>query len=156
MIRLQWGQPYVEFFAEAAQMIRAHWNEVGAHRDIIDLNPDHNRYINAERMGMLHILTARDGHKLVGYFAMMVMAHPRDKSVTIGAQEFIYADPAYRREQLGPMLEDEALARLEELKVNMAFFREKEGRSGAHLRRRGFEPVETTFVKVLHKPEKAQ
>lgn len=156
MIRLQWGQPYIEFFAEAATMIRAHWDEVGAHRDILMLNPDHNRYINAERLGMLHILTARDGHKMVGYFAMMIMAHPRDKSATIGAQEFFYADPAYRREQLGPMLEDEALARLHDLKVNMAAFREKEGRSGAHLRRRGFEPMETTWMKVLRAPERAQ
>lgn len=154
MIKLTWGQPYVEFFAEAATMIRAHWNEVGANRDILKLNPDHNRYIQAERLGILHLLTARDGHKMVGYFAMVTMSHPRDKSVTIGAQEFIYADPAYRRHQLGPMLEDEALDHLDKLGINMAVFREKEGRSGAHLRRRGFEPIETTFVKFLHAPER--
>ncbi len=153
MITFHWGMPYAEFFAEAIKLIKPHWLEVGSHRHVLSLNPDHARYMALEKAGMLHILTVRDSGKLVGYFFLTVMRHPRDQTWTLGNDELVYISPEYRESGVGLDMYREALKRLDDLQTNMAFFREKARRKGGgFLRWFGFEPVETVSAKILRAP----
>ncbi len=62
---------------ELITLFRSHYEEIALFRDRIELNPDWQRYRNAEAAGLLKILTARDeAGVLVGYHIGMLMPHP--------------------------------------------------------------------------------
>lgn len=156
MIDLTWGTRYDDFIAEAWPLIRAHWNEVGSHRDVLRLDPDHERYRALEKVGALHILTARLDGKIIGYMFVLVTRHPRDRGAIAATDDVIYAAPQYRRHHVGAKMLREALRRVEELGVNIVFFREKAWRhGGGYLERYRFHKQEMVYAKVL-KPPHAQ
>jgi GNAT superfamily N-acetyltransferase len=149
---LEWGLSYDDFYREAKELIEQHWEEVGSHKEILRLNPDHDRYKALELIGALHILTARIGGIIAGYFFVLITQHPRDKSKTLAADDIIYSAPQYRSMMLGPRLLREALRYISEKNVDIVFFREKTRRkNGGYLRRYGFEPHELVSAKVLRK-----
>lgn len=149
---LSWGMPYDDFLAAAWPLIRAHWDEVGTHRDVLKLRPDHKRYRAMERLGLLHILTATSDDKLAGYLFIIIAAHPRDQNAMAARDDIFYVRPEFRRERLGVKLLIEALSYLEG-RAHIVFFTEKARREGGgYLERFGFHPVETTYSKVLSRP----
>lgn len=151
-ISYQWGMRYDAFISEAWPLIEAHWNEVGSHRDILSLDPDHERYRKLEQIGALHILTARHGKRLVGYFFVLTVQHPRDRGALAGHDDVIYVTPEYRPRFVGARLIEHALERLDNLGCNIVFFREKAWRhGGGYLKRYGFSPHETVWAKVLRR-----
>lgn len=157
MITLSWGLPYDDFLEEAWPLIRAHWSEVGSHRDVLRLNPDHNRYRALERAGALNILTACLDGKLVGYMFVIISAHPRDRDAKAATDDIIYAMPTHRRLLIGPKMIAEALRYIEEKGVHIVFFREKSWRhGGGYLERYGFKPQETVYAKILREPHSVE
>lgn len=146
---------YADFWHEAAPLIARHWDEVGSHRDILDLDPDHDRYLRAEAAGYLNILTVRFGGELVGYLFLCVMPHPRDRKALVGTDETIYVAPTMRRLKLGPKMIAAAIERARLLGTNILFFRELTRRkNGGYLKRYGFTPRETVYSLVLTPPER--
>ena len=154
MISLTWGMGYNDFISEAWPLIRAHWAEVGSHRDVLRLDPDHDAYRRLETAGRLHVLTARIDTKLVGYLFALTIPHARDKSAIVGRNDIMYAAPQYRRYRVGPKMIEEAMRYLEhDLHVDIILFGEKMARhaGGNYLKRYGFEPFEVTHAKVIRK-----
>jgi hypothetical protein len=152
-VDLAWGARYAEFWWEAEPLAREHWKEVGTHNDILDFDPDHERYVALENIGMLHILTARDEGVLVGYFFVGILRHPHDRKCLIGTDMLVYCRPQYRRELLGPLMYDAAEKKLEELGAHIVMFRKKAHWNGdGFLTRRGYGPQETIYDKVLRRP----
>ena len=151
MIRYEWGMPYDEFAVRAAPLIQAHWDEVGSHRDILTLNPNHDRYRGAEKMGIMHLLTAWDGPRMAGYLIAFITAHSRDREATLGAlNDVIYTVPEYRSRLVGYRMLQNALDLMDERKVNIAIFAEKVGRTSPRLMKRlGFEPWEIVYSRIL-------
>ena len=155
-IGLTWDKTYDEFLNEALMLIVNHWHEVGSHRDVLRLNPDHNRYRQLELGGFLHILCATDRQKIVGYMFVMLLPHPRDKNAIIGRDDVFYVTPEYRRRGVGLLLLKEALRFLEEDTCDIVMFSEKVrrtaargARGGTYLRRFGFAPQEVVWSKVM-------
>lgn len=158
-ITYRWDElRYDEFYVEAQALIRPHWREVGTFRNILHLNPDHDRYRRLEAMGALHILIARDRGEIVGYFTVLLTPHARDRHALVGSYDNLYAAPPYRRQQLGLRLQEEGMRKLEELGAHILMFGErfshsgKAGRRGGYLKRYGFVPVETMYAKLLRDP----
>lgn len=153
LVSLTWGTRYDDFIAEAWPLIRAHWHEVGTHRDVLRLDPDHGRYRRLEEVGALHILVARVDGKIAGYFFMLITPHPRDRQATVGADDIMYAVPAFRRHRIGPRMLAAAMERCRQFDVNIVMFREKAYRhGGGYLTRFGMKPVETVYSVVLKEP----
>ncbi len=151
-VSFTWNMPYDAFLADAREMISAHWAEVGSHRDVLHLDPDHDRYRALQRSGVLHILTASSGGALAGYLFVLIAPHPRDRQATVAKDDIFYVRPEFRRERVGVKLLIEALRYLEG-RAHIVFFTEKARREGGgYLERFGFEPQETTYGKVLRKP----
>ena len=162
MIHFSWGMTYSAFLGEAWPMARRHWNEVGTFRNVLQLNPDHDRYRALERDGRLHILAARSDQFLVGYLFMLVVPHPRDKVARVARDDLFYVDPNYRRFHLGPAMIESALTHAEgradiimlSTKARRTMARGPHG--GTYLQRHGFEPLETVWGKVLRNPHEDQ
>lgn len=141
---------YKKFYAEAHGLILAHWEEVGTHKDILSLNPNHEVYLHLQKVNKLIILTARNSSgRMVGYFTMIINIHPRDKSKIIAQDDAIYAAPSYRKEFLGYKLTKAALE-IAELRADIIAFRAKSGRN-PFLRRLGFLPRDTIWTKIAER-----
>lgn len=152
MIALKWDTTYDDFLAEARPLIENHWAEVGSHRDVLVLDPDHQLYRNLERAGRLHILTARVDGMLAGYLFVLIAPHPRDRSAVIGRDDIFYVVPEYRRLRLGPAMIEEALRYLDG-RAHIVMFTAKLRRHHTdYLARFGFHPQEQTWAKVLRSP----
>lgn len=98
------GMKYADFVRVADKMIIAHWNEVGSFRDKLKLNPDHARYLQLEKNGNLHIITAWANDVLIAYLFLLIGKHPRDQSKLASSEDIFYVVPAYRRYRIGVKL----------------------------------------------------
>jgi GNAT superfamily N-acetyltransferase len=141
MISFAWETGYDEFYEEAKELILAHWNEVGTHREVLPFNPRHDVYRHLEKLRLLEMLVARDAEKIVGYFFIIYAQHPRSITKIIANDDVVYADPKYRGEMLGYRLTKLALERAKR-NAHIVAFRAKNGRT-AFLRRLGFIPRDT-------------
>lgn len=155
---IQWGMTFSSFLVEAGNLPRQHWNEVGAFRDVLRFNPDHERYRNAERAGALRILTAHIHGNLAAYLFLLIIPHPRDKDAILARDDIFYVRPAYRRMRLGVQMIDEAIAYATQ-HAHIIMLSEKVRRSAArgqrggdYLMRWGFEPQEVVWGRVLRNP----
>lgn len=158
-VTFEWNPRYPRFMVESAALVRDHWREVGSHRDVLKLNPSHDRYIAMQATGMLHILLARVDGKLAGYLFMLIAPHPRDQSARVAKDDLFYVAPQFRRLGLGPTMLEQAERYAAAAGVDILFLTEKLRRTlrrgkfgGQYLARRGFEPIETTWAKVLKLP----
>lgn len=148
-----WGMPYADFWAEAEPLLRAHSAEVNAYPGVLGFDIDHDRYRFAERSKTLHLLTAHDRGKLVGYFALSVGRHSQDKSILIGIGDALYAHPDYRRMHLGTDLIRRGIDCMREVGVNIMTMRDRLDRgNGDYLKRFGFVPQEISCSMILKQP----
>lgn len=163
-VMLSWGTLYTQFLDEAAALIVRHWNEVGQHRDILRLDPDHDRYLALERAGALHILVARDAtNRIVGYaFVIGPVPHPRDRAAMMGTDDIIYAEPMHRRRGVGIQMMIESDRKLDELGCHIILRHEKywrralPGGRGGYPQHFGYTPAEIVHTKVLRAPHPSE
>lgn len=69
--REKWGP----FFRDAQSIMPLHWKEMALDQATIPLAVDGQRFQVIDDQDLLHIITARDGERLVGYFVAIVMPH---------------------------------------------------------------------------------
>lgn len=146
MITFSWENNYDQFYAEAETLCKAHWNEVGSHRDVLPFNPRHEVYRHLSRTGTLKILVARDEKEMVGYFFLIFGPHPRSVEKTLAQDDIIYAKPEYRKHFLGFRLTKIA-AETAQKHAHIVSFRAKGNRT-AFLRRLGFLPRDTICTRI--------
>lgn len=152
-IDLSWGTRYDDFIEAAWPLIRAHWAEVGSNRDILRLDPDHEKYRNLERAGMLHILCARTERGIVAYMFLIISKHPRDKGAVAATDDIIYVRPEYRRLGTGRLMIAEAERFAVECGVHLLALHSKaRRRNSRYLERWGFKAHEIVYTKVLANP----
>ena len=65
------------------------------------LNPDWKVYQQLEDINVLHIVTARDDKKLVGYYVSIIMTHHHYKDALVAENGLHYILPEYRKGWLG-------------------------------------------------------
>ena len=160
-VELSWGMPFDLWLGEASPMVRAHWQEVGSHRDVLSLQPQHELYRRAERAGALHILTARVDHDLAGYLFLLTMPHPRDRGAVLARDDIFYVSPRYRRLRLGVAMIEEAIGYAGGV-ADILMLTEKLRRRArgvqaqdigmGYLARWGFTPTEMIWSLVLKRP----
>ncbi len=65
------------------------------------LNPDWDVYQRLEDINALHIVTARDDEKLVGYYVSIITTHHHYKDALVAENDLHYILPEYRKGWLG-------------------------------------------------------
>lgn len=65
------------------------------------LDPDWNVYQKLEDLKALHIVTARDNKKLIGYYVSIIVKHYHYKDSIIAENDIHYILPVYRKGWIG-------------------------------------------------------
>ncbi len=105
---------------ELIPMLQDHWEEIANHQDSVPLDPDWDRYLAMADSGMLHIVTARDSGRMVGYFISFIHHHLHYRSTLYAYNDILFVDPAYRRSTVTYRLFRYALGRLVDRGVQVA------------------------------------
>ena len=84
---------------ELEDMLELHTEELS--KFSVSLNPDWERYQQIEDIDALHIVTARDNEKLIGYYVSIITTHHHYKDALIAENDVHYILPKYRKGWLG-------------------------------------------------------
>lgn len=119
--------------------------------DYAELNIDWNKYIELEKLGLLHILTVRDGTTLVGYFFNVCMPHILYSNILHGFNDLYFLLPKYRKGFAGISLIRENSKMLKALGAKKQVLSVNAGyaKIAKILIYLGFTPYETSFTKRL-------
>ena len=86
---------------EVKELLPAHYEELSVTKDAFPLDPDWNAYLCLEDEGVLHVITARSGTKLVGYIWGMLTRNLHYRSCKMAIEDIYYLMPEYRRGRTG-------------------------------------------------------
>ena len=86
-----------ETMAEALDDMRPlfpdHWKELALNQQSIKLSPDIGRYLEMERKGGLHLFTAREDGKLIGYYVSVMQDPSALLRKSHGCQRYVLFAP---------------------------------------------------------------
>jgi GNAT superfamily N-acetyltransferase len=74
-----------------------HWEEVALNKNSIPLKMWFDEYDRLAEMGVLHIVTARDDDKIVGYYWGMIRFHLHYADSLTAFTDMFYLHPKYRK-----------------------------------------------------------
>lgn len=150
-IRLRFQQEFLATVRDDIQeLIKLHWEEIALNKDAIKLNPDWDRYEEAEKHGALRGFTARVDGKLVGYFVVLVTRSLHYQDHFFAMNDILYLHPDHRKGMAGVKLIKFATDCLADDGVSVVFINTKMHRPfGPILERLGFDHVEQVYAKRL-------
>lgn len=125
-----------------------HFNEVESKKDKIPYNVDKAMAKALFEADLLHIVTARDEGKLVGYFLSLVS--PDLLTSELSAKEIgIFLHPDYRGSTLFIRMVKHTEKTLASLGIRQMLIMFKEGHNDQLPEKIGFEKTETVYQKIL-------
>lgn len=140
----------VDFLNDSQELLVEHWMEIANHKDERPLDPDFQKYVQLNDLGVLHLFTARDEGKLVGYIVFIVNQHAHYKSWKYAVSDVYYVSKEHRNKGTGFFLFTEAEMWLKDMGVNAITVQEKINfpHKGMfeHI---GFKHVENLYEKVI-------
>jgi GNAT superfamily N-acetyltransferase len=136
---------------EIEEISPLHWKELALDQLLFKPDLDHERYLAMDAMGAMHIVTARDGAKLVGYIICFVMPHFHYKSSGLTAlADMYYILHEYRKGGLGVRMFKEMERGLKERGVIRAHMSCKVHEDHTRLfQAMGWRLTDLTFSKLL-------
>jgi GNAT superfamily N-acetyltransferase len=124
-----------------------HWEEIDQENR---LDPDWQKYLVMEATGLLHVITARNTKKLIGYYMAVVTPQLHDKTCLMAFSDTLYILPEYRVGWTGYKLIREAGKMLKVLGVKKSYLVTKKNFPLIMLLKRlGYIFTEKIYVKVL-------
>lgn len=140
-----------DVMSEIEPLLRAHYEEVSFYKDI-PLQPDFDRYVQAEKSGALRVFTARVNTDLVGYAVYFVQPNLHYSSSLQAQQDILYIHPSHRKGGAGIWLirhADEQLA-AEGVQVVIQHVKARADLNfGPLLERLGYELMDHLYTKRL-------
>lgn len=88
----------------AAPLLREHWQEVAARKDLMVLDPDWDVYEDLEARGRLIQLVAWVGGNLVGYSVSFLMHHLHYRGLLLAQNDVLFITKEHRKGKLGLQL----------------------------------------------------
>jgi hypothetical protein len=111
-----------DFYPEAKPLMQEHWEEIAIDREQIPLSLNEERYQQISDAGILHILVAREGAELAGYYIALVLPHIHYQDAGLMAFTDIYfLRPQFRKGHAGVQMFVEAERTLREAGVVKAY-----------------------------------
>lgn len=127
-----------------------HWQEIALDKAKVPLNPDVDTFRVLEQAGLLLIVTARDGEKMVGYHVTIVRPHLHYKHSLTAYADMYFIHPDYRQGMTGVKLFKYLEGVLRERGVDRIYQGTKIHKDmGRLFERLGYKETERLFVKWI-------
>ena len=138
-------------YIEIQNLIELHWQDIALNQDTIKLNPDWERYEEAEASGQLKIFTVREGKMLVGYFVCLVTKSLHYKDHLFAHNDVLFLHPNHRKGLVGWRLIKFAEQCLKDDGVSLLLINTKTHKPfDVLLQRLSYNHVENIYSKVLN------
>lgn len=144
-------EKWADAFAELERLFPLLWEEVALDKNRLVAKCNEDVYRNMEKLNMLHVVTARDGGKLVGYHVSFITPHPH----YLGAGPMAFTDmyftlPEHRKGGLGAKLLIFLERSLRERGVLKAYLSHKVAHDRSALfAALGWQPCDNVYCKVI-------
>jgi len=127
-----------------------HWQEIALDKAKVPLNPDVDTFRLLEDAGLLLIVTARDGEKMVGYHVSVVRPHLHYKHSLSAYADMYFIHPDYRQGMTGVRLFKYLEEQLRKKGVERVFQSTKLHKDvGKLFERLGYKETERLYVKWI-------
>jgi hypothetical protein len=143
-------EAFSSLISELPELWNRHWDEVALDKEAVPLAPDWMGYKELERLGMLHIMTARADGKLIGYYFAFVRPHLHYRHTQHAWSDIFIILPEYRKGLTGYRLFVETEKMLKSLGVRKSYVVTK-----VHIplkmlmKRLGYRFIERVYSKLL-------
>jgi hypothetical protein len=142
---------FSDVIGEMREYFTAHYQELATFKDkISEVNPDYALYEAMDAAGKLHLVTARDEGKLVGYYVGVVMPQPHYKTTLAAMADLYWLHPDYRKGFTGVdflrFIESSLKERGVQVTVMGTKLSKDLGRLYEHL---GYQPTDTVWRKWI-------
>ena len=134
---------------ELLPLMRQHFADKFAWRDLVQLDIDWGKLFAAEGHGALHLLVVRANGSAVGYMTLLVTPHVMAADLTIGVVETFVVHPAYRDGWTLVKMLKKASKKAKHLGARVISCRDPDNDLAHVMRRLGFGMPETTYFKRL-------
>lgn len=143
-------EKYSLVIEEMKELYEYHWEEIAGDKDIIKLKPNYKAYLNMDSLGILNLVTVRDGDKLVGYHLSMVYPHLHYTDSLTAFTDIFFLKKEYRKGRVGITLFKFMEKTLQERGVQKIYMGTKLSLDiGKLLERLGYTPIERLYTKIL-------
>lgn len=144
----------VESLTERLEELKAffplHWEELALNRDMVPLDPQYQVYLERDALGMVCFVTLRCDGDLCGYFVGFVAPGLHYQSCLTCIMDIFWVNPSHRTGSAGIRLFRCVEAELKRRGVRRWVVGSKIAHDASALfRRLGFDPIETTYSKML-------
>lgn len=140
---------FPDLFFEMKPLLERHWDEIALKDAFGPVDIDENAYRALYECGMLHVTTARDEGRLVGYAVYFVMHNFHYKTRRVAESDVFFLLPEYRKGLAGFRLlreADRALSGMVDIIVNKMKAAHDCGRL---FERMGYHLAEKNYMKVV-------
>ena len=140
-------ETYSDVIEEIKPLLKLQWEEVCIFdKERISLKPNWKGYQLLADTKILHIITARDNQKLIGYYVSIITPHIHYMDVLVAENDIVYLDKKYRKGLTGYKLIKFAVEQLK-LKVQIIILGMKAKQSFMPLAQRlGFKLADYTLI----------
>jgi GNAT superfamily N-acetyltransferase len=138
-----------DILEQLKSLLPVHWEEIARNKNKVPLDPDYQQYLAIERVGCLHIVTARDDGTLIGYIINFVSPHLHYKAHKFANNDILYLAPKYRGRGVGIKLIKFNETSLFAMGVSVVHIHMKLAHDfGCLLERLGYTEIERMYEKV--------
>lgn len=156
--RISFGwEPLARLLAEpnVNDLLQAHWNELGVHKDEMPLDPDYEFMLKANETNFFMCWAARDGKTLVGYICFWVKPHMHYKSTLTAVEDLYMLSPSHREGMTGYRMFTTAIEALRQrgvkrlmLHTKVHLYKERGGLD-KFFERLGFQHTDNVWSRML-------
>ena len=137
---------------EMIPLLQDHYSEIARNQDFVELDPNYDQYQLLDESDMLHVFTARDGGKLIGYVVTFLVPNLHYKTTNFGLVDILFLKKEYRGRMVGYKMIKSAEESLKTIGVQVLQVGMKLAHDfGPMLERMGYTEIERTFEKVLRR-----
>lgn len=143
-------EKFVAIMDEGRPLFSEHWKEIARNRELINLDPDWDRYIQMDEAGLLQVATVRDEDALIGYSIDIITPHMHYKNDLFAMNDVLYVRPEYRGKGAGVRLIKYSMEKMKERGVSVVHMHMKLSNDfGPLMERLGYNEIERIYEKVL-------
>ena len=140
-------EKFADIMDELPWLFARQYGDLVLDKDGLREDPDYQRYLGLEELGVLHCLTARYNGILIGYFFNMVVFHLHHKGIKTCSSDLIYVLPNHRKGSgVGLELLKRGITEMKKLGVGKMYVVAKTGtKLGTLLKHIGFRAIEENY-----------